>query len=84
MDWFGRQNDTVDELAKAYVKEYIEQKRKHKPARLWYEHFSLWIDGIKQSKVCKRRLYERLQRESIFKYWKDHHDFPIASPHDID
>ena len=84
MDWFERQNDTVDELVKAYVKECIEQKRKHKPTQLWYQHFSLWIDGIKQLKVCKRRLYERLWRESIFKYWKDHHDFSIPSPYDID
>ena len=65
MDWYGRQNDKVDELAKQFVTECINRKQKHEPVRLWYEHFSLWIDGIKQSRVCKKRLYERLRRENI-------------------
>ena len=84
MDWYGHQNDKVDELAKQYVTDFINRRRKHEPVRLWYEHFSLWVDGIKQSQICKKRLYKRLQRENIYSYWETHHDFPIQSPHAID
>ena len=54
MDWYGRQNDKVNELSKQYVKDCINSKQQHKPVQLWYEHFSLWGDGVKQSQICKK------------------------------
>ena len=83
MSWWEKQNERVDQLAKSFFQDVYNEKE-HKPARLWYEHFSIWIDGIKQSSVCKKKLYERLWRENILKYWKTHHDFPIPNPLDID
>ena len=72
MDWYGRQNNRVDELAKEYVKECIyNNKRANKPIQLWYEPFSLWIDGVKQSKICKKKLYERLQQEKYLQILGD-------------
>ena len=84
MDWYARQNNKVDRVAKKYVSKCIKKKRANCPVRLWYGNIALWIDGVKQSRVMNDKIYSRLQHDDIHSYWKNHHDFPIPHPHDID
>ena len=42
------------------------------------------MNGIKQSNMNKNFIYSELVKENSYKYWKNHHDFKINEPDDID
>ena len=83
LDWWGRQNERVDLLCKKYLTRCIRTKRQYKSVRLWYEKWALYLNGIKQTTICKKKLYSELRKENIISYWKSHHDFPIRNSETI-
>ena len=83
LDWWARQNERVDILYKKFLTKCIRKKREHKSVRLYYETWALYLNGIKQSKLCKNKMYSELRKENILNYWKHHHAFPILNGESI-
>jgi hypothetical protein len=77
MDWWALQNQKVDRNAKAFLRKCKLNKRPHRPVRLLYEKWALYIQGVKQSKINKNSLYASLFAPRTLSYWEKHHDIKI-------
>jgi hypothetical protein len=77
MDWWARQNQKVDRNAKAFLRKCKLNKRPHRPVRLLYEKWALYIQGVKQSKINKNSLYASLFAPRTLSYWEKHHNIKI-------
>ena len=84
IDWWGKQNDKVDTLAKYYLKQCEISKRTNVPIRLWYEKWAVYVDRVKLSTFDKTTMYTYLRKDRILKYWLEHSDFPVYRPEEID
>jgi len=84
IDWWGKQNDKVDTLAKFYHRQCEENNRPNVTVRIWYMHWAVYVDQVKMSTFYKKPMYTYLIRDRILNYWKKHTDFPINHPYDID
>jgi len=84
LDWWAKSNIKADKIAKEFCRKCIRNNRIHKPVQLWYEHFAIRVNGIKESKLNKKNLYSASQKDNILNYWRNHHDFAIANTEDID
>jgi hypothetical protein len=60
IDWWVLQNQKVDRNAKAFLRKCKLNKRPHRPVRLLYEKWALYIQGVKQSKINKNSLHASL------------------------
>ena len=83
LDWWARQNERVDLLCKKFLTRCIIKRREYKSVRLWYEKWAIYLNGTKQSKICKKTMYSELRKQKTFDYWKTHHAFPIINPGSI-
>jgi hypothetical protein len=77
MDWWAQQNQKVDLNMKAFLRKCKLNKRPHRPVRLLYEKWALYIQGVKQSKINKDSLYASLFAPRTLSYWEKHHDIKI-------
>ena len=83
LDWWGKQNDLVDDIAKKFLKQNASTWQ-YKLTRLWYEKWTVLINRKKQTRLDHRNLYEALVEPIITDYWRTHHDIPITDPSKID
>ena len=65
IDWWGKQNDKVDTLAKFYLRQCQASKRPNVPVRLWYERWAIYVDQVKMSTFDKTTMYTYLQKDRI-------------------
>ncbi|OEU05826.1 hypothetical protein FRACYDRAFT_266850 [Fragilariopsis cylindrus CCMP1102] len=84
MDWWARKNTIVDGKAKSYLKQCKREKRVHRPVRLLYEKWAVYVNGIKISKIDTEPLYATLFAPRSLEYWKKHHDIKVDPQHDTD
>jgi hypothetical protein len=77
MDWWALQNQKVDRNEKAFLRKCKLNKRPHRPLRLLYEKWALYIQGVKQSKINKNSLYASRFAHRTLSYWETHHDIKI-------
>ena len=84
LDFWALMNGKADKHAKSYLQKCIKNNRQHEPVQLWYEYLAINVNGIKQSNMNKNFIYSQLVKENSYKYWKNHHDFKINEPDDID
>ena len=64
-------------LAKNFLKKCIKEKREHESIQLYFEKWSLFLEGEKLSQIDKRKLYSELKKEETINYWRDHRTFKI-------
>ena len=83
LDWWGKQNDLVDAIAKDFLKKHTTTWQ-YKLSRLWYEKWTVLINRKKQTSLKHKNLYEALVEPIITDYWRTHHDTPIADASKID
>ena len=83
LDWWGKQNDLVDAIAKDFLKQHTTTWQ-YKLSRLWYEKWTVLINRKKQTSLNHKKLYEALVEPIITDYWRTHHDTPIADASKID
>jgi hypothetical protein len=84
MDWWAWKNQKVDLNAKAFLRKCKLSKREHRPVRLLYEKWALYVNGTKQSKIQTKTLYATLFAPRTLDYWKDHHDIKVNPSNTID
>ena len=77
LDWWGKQNKKVDLKAKAFLRKCKQKRRLHRPVRLLYEKWALYVNGVKQSKIDNDSLYATLFAPRTKSYWEKHHDIKI-------
>jgi hypothetical protein len=65
---------------KSIPKKFKQTKRPHRPIRLLYEKWALYMKGVKQSKIDKNSLYAALFAQQTLSYWENHHGIKI-DPH---
>ena len=73
-DWWTSQNEKVDAAAKAFMRKCLEKNQEHYTVLLWNEVVALYVNGSKQSRICKKSIYESLYGERRIRYWHGHHD----------
>jgi hypothetical protein len=69
---------------KAFLAKCKQSNRKHRPVRLLYEKWALYVKGIKQSKIDKNILYTTLFAPHTIQYWERHHDLKIDPNNPVD
>ena len=84
IDWWGKQNDKVDTLAKFYLRQCQASKQPNVPVRLWYEQWAIYVDQVKMSTFDKTTMYTYLRKDRMLKYWREHSDFPVYRLEEID
>jgi hypothetical protein len=84
LDWWALQNQKVDLNAKAFLAKCKQSNRKHRPVRLLYEKWALYVKEIKQSKIDKNSLYATLFAPRTIQYWERYHDLTIDPNHPVD
>ena len=86
LDWWGKRNEDVDTLAKAFLKRCKTKAnpRPNIPIQLLYEPWALYVHGQKLSYISKKDLYRTLYAPRTHAYWETRHDIKIPSCGDID
>ena len=84
MDWWAKQNDEVDSMAKKFLRACKRSKRVHKPVQLWYKKWAIRLHGEKLANIKSKQLYIVLMQSTTLKYWQSYHTFPIKDPESVD
>ena len=60
IDWWGKQNNKVDILAKLYLRHCEDSNRQNVTVRLWYESWAIYVDQVKILTFNNTKLYTYL------------------------
>ena len=66
------------------MRKCLKENQEHYTVSLWHEVVALHVNGLKQSRICKKSIYESSYGERTIRYWHGHHDIPISMSHNVD
>ena len=84
LDWWARQNEKMDSLAKDYWNQCMREQKECFPGHiLHHENTAVFIEGVKLATCEKQDFHYELECPTTMKYWKTKMKIAYEAIYDI-